>query len=69
MMLLISCTSGLFSRGEVLLERNWDSFARRQGWVETWTLAGSGLAIVGVIVVKKGNARGNEACMDCVVGR
>lgn len=36
----ISSTSALVSRGEVLAERSWESFAWRQGWVEMWTLGG-----------------------------
>ena len=37
----ISWTKDLVSRALAALDRSWESFARRHGWVETWTLAGS----------------------------
>lgn len=37
---VISWTSDLVSRALVLEERSWDSLARRQGWVERWTVGG-----------------------------
>lgn len=36
----ISSTSALVSRGVVLWERSWESFAWRQGWAEIWTFGG-----------------------------
>lgn len=37
----ISWTKDLVSRALAALDRSWESFARRHGWVETWTLNGS----------------------------
>lgn len=42
----ISCTRVLVSRGLVLADRSWESFAWRQGWVEIWTFAGSEAGIL-----------------------
>lgn len=36
----ISCTRALVSFEEVDAERSWESFAWRQGCLETWTLEG-----------------------------
>lgn len=38
----ISWTRDLVSRALASLDRNWESLARRHGWVETWALGGSG---------------------------
>lgn len=38
----ISCTKFLVSRALVSLERSWESFARRHGWVEMWMLEAIG---------------------------
>lgn len=43
----ISWTSALVSRGLVLAERSWESFAWRQGWVETWTFEGRDIVMWG----------------------
>lgn len=42
----ISWTRTLVSLDVVVAERSWESFARRQGWVETWTLEGREAMIV-----------------------
>lgn len=42
----ISWTRALVSLDVVVAERSWESFARRQGWVETWTLEGREAMIV-----------------------
>lgn len=44
----ISWTRVLVALGVVEEERSWESFARRQGWVETWTLEGREATIVGI---------------------
>lgn len=41
----ISCTSCFVSLALVDCERSWLSFARRHGWLETWTFGGSWEAI------------------------
>lgn len=43
----ISWMSALVSRGLVLAERSWESFAWRQGWVETWMFEGRDMVDVG----------------------
>lgn len=45
-MVAISCTSCLVSLAFVDFERRRLSFARRQGWLETWTLDGTDEAMV-----------------------
>lgn len=37
---VISWTRDFESRALVLEERSWDSLARRQGWVDRWTVRG-----------------------------
>lgn len=44
-MVAISCTSCFVSRALVEDERSWLSFARTHGWIETWTLDGSEVAM------------------------
>lgn len=44
----ISCTSDLTSFALVLPERSWLSFARKHGWLETWTLSGRDMVTVRV---------------------
>ena len=36
----ISWTKTFASRGVASFERSWESLARMQGWVETWTMDG-----------------------------
>lgn len=43
----ISWMSALVSRGLVFAERSWESFAWRQGWVETWTFEGRDIVMWG----------------------
>ena len=43
----ISWMSAFVSRGLVLAERSWESFAWRQGWVETWIFEGRDMVDVG----------------------
>ena len=38
----MSWTKVFVSRAVAVFERSWDSFARRHGWRETWTLGGRG---------------------------
>lgn len=45
-MVAISCTSCLVSLAFVDFERRRLSFARRQGWLDTWTLDGTEEAMV-----------------------
>lgn len=43
----ISWMRALVSRGLVLAERSWESFAWRQGWVETWMFGGRDMVMWG----------------------
>lgn len=44
----MSWTKVLVSRALASLDRSWESFARRQGWVEIWTLVSMDMANVGI---------------------
>jgi len=56
----MSLTRIFVSRAVVECDRNWESFARRQGCVETWTLAG----VVEAIMVQGGRMSRIEDVID-----